>query len=117
MAKTQSHTVVGTGKYSYPEFGKYLHPEFGKYSQPEFGKTSGAEFVKYSNTKFGKYSHPEVGKTSDTECPNPWPLWTGTHGDVMENHAPWALFKNPTPIQVASLIGDECMNQAGQLHT
>ena len=37
------------------------------------------------------------------------------HADMMDNHALWALFENPTPIQVASLIGDESTNQVGQL--
>ena len=34
--------------------------------------------------------------------------WGVPHRDMMDNHALWALFKNPTPIQVASLIGDKC---------
>jgi hypothetical protein len=37
----------------------------------------------------------------------PWGLpiamgpWGVPHGEMMENHAPWALFKNPTPMGVA----------------
>ena len=42
---------------------------------------------------------------------------TGPHGNVMGNHPPWALFENPTRMEVARLIGDRCTNTAAQLHT
>ena len=44
---------------------------------------------------------------------NTWP----TEGITQGHDHIWALVKNPTLIQVDSLIGDICTNQAGQLHT
>ena len=47
----------------------------------------------------------------------PWGLpismgpWGVPHGEMMENHAPSALFKNPTRMRVARLIGDRCRMQ------
>ena len=74
--------------------------KFSIYSDPEGVKTSDTEFSKYSDAEVVKSSDAEGVKTSDAKF-------------VKFS----ALFKNPTPIQVASLIGDECTNQAGQLYT
>src|SRR6266700_3933730 len=46
---------------------------------------------------------------------NRCPLGHRPHGNVMGNHPPWALFENPTRMQVSCLIGDRGTNAAAKL--